>query len=728
MPARSFLTWIFFFLAGVTLQPLGAQRPGSGGSGSFPGGGQGGFPGSGRGGSAPGGGNQREIELDTFPIAFHLPNARKSVIPFRDTGLGNDFHQHDPARRERFDYFHLGYPGSAAYPLYFEPLRRKGFDLGIHAFDLYLLRADQIPIYQLERAFTQATFYQTGEQNDGYFGIQFSRNFSKGLNLSLNYRRINQLGPSTHFSSQKGKVSSLGLSFWWQPPGGRYTGYLLLASNEGDHKENGGITRLPDPGADFFSLSLAEVRTKTGTAAYHFQDIGLRQFFTLLPRKPAKQPGSLGAPEEDPSKTSPGNRGNENPASSPDKTSLPGVQDSQGSPSPFETKTNAIPIGTPGNNRGSPGTSSIAIQPPPNAFLQAVHRLGWRDQGYLYFDNQLTPASSEGLYRAFLTDSRGMRHQIRVQTLENYLGLHTAAGKGWRLELDAGLGQYLHFLRGEPLDSQVHNLALEGVVSMKKGDRLTLLGEASLQLLGNRGDYQVSGQLALSLGKGARLGLSALHQRAATDLMQQRFFVSQRLLWDNAFAKTTTTRLSGTMEMLPWQSSLGADITLLTNPVYFDTEGKPMVFTGSVPLLQAWLKQQIRRGIFNWEGQIALQITSNPEVIPLPLGWTRQTLSLDTRLFKVLETRLGLELRYFTPFRALYYFPLTAQFQRTESSPYAPYPLLDAFGSFKVTKFRIFLKWEDALAPLLPTRYAQVHSYFFPNGGLRLGFRWRFFQ
>jgi hypothetical protein len=94
----------------------------------------------------------------------------------------------------------------------------------------------------------------------------------------------------------------------------------------------------------------------------------------------------------------------------------------------------------------------------------------------------------------------------------------------------------------------------------------------------------------------------------------------------------------------------------------------------------------------------------------------------------VLESRLGAEFRFFTPFSTYYYFPLTAQFQINNGSLASPYPLIDAFASFKITKFRIFLKFEDIASAFLQTRYSQVYNYYMPNGGLRFGFKWRFLQ
>ena len=329
-----------------------SQRPNFGNSGS------GGGSSMGRSGGT--GGNQRDIEPDTFPMFFHFPGDKNKVYPFLDSSLTNDFHQHDPARKPSFEYFNLGFPGSPAYPIYYKPVQRKGFDLGFHAFDLYLLTADRVPAYSLKRAFTQTSFYQTGEQNDGFFGIQFSRNFAQGINFSIDYNRLNQIGNASHFSNQKSRTSSLGINFWIKPEKGRYESYLIMAQNGILQRENGGIIALPDPGADFFSLSLATVQLKNGASEMKQQEFSIRQFFTILPRKPAPVPV--------------------------DSALLNRVTDS------LSLRPRPIPPVKPDTLTGG--------------YLKLAHRFGLKNSFYLFYDDALTENNINNYYKSFTTDPR----------------------------------------------------------------------------------------------------------------------------------------------------------------------------------------------------------------------------------------------------------------------------------------------------------------------------------
>lgn len=629
------------------------------------------------------GGNQRDIEPDTFPMFFHFPGDKNKIYPFVDSSLTNDFHQHDPARKPTFEYFNLGFPGSPAYPLYFKPIQRKGFDVGLHAFDLYLLTADRVPAFSLKRAFTQTSFYQTGEQNDGFFGIQFSRNFAQGINFSIDYSRLNQIGNASHFSNQKSRTSSLGINFWIKPEKGRYESYLIMAQNGILQRENGGIITLPDPGADFFSLSLATVQLKNGASEMKQQEFSIRQYFTILPQKPS--PVTL------------------------DSALLNNLTDS------LSLRARPVPTLKPDTLTGG--------------YLKLAHRLGWKNSFYLFYDDALTENNINNYYKSFATDPRGLRNRIQANTLDNSLYIQTQIGKKWMVDVEAGLSQQLHFLKLEPGDSTVHNLSLDGSASLKYSERLSLSGKANFQLLDNRGDYFISGDMKLGLGKWGNVILTAFNQLASPDLIQKQFFVSQRLIWENDFKKSLTTQLGGEMDIGRFKSKLGLTLTVIDNAMYYSIDGKPtQVVDAPISILQSSYKQQIQFGKFSWEGVFVFQIANRADVISLPRLWTRHTISLNTLLFKVLETRMGVEFRYFTPFSTYAYFPLTAQFQINGGNPDAPYPLLDAFASFKITKFRIFLKLEDVSAAFMQTRYSQVYRYYLPSGGLRFGFKWRFLQ
>ncbi len=177
------------------------------------------------------------VVIDTARIEWFLPERAWEVHPFADSTLVQ-FHQYDPVRRQRLPWASLGNLGSAAYPLFFDVAKRQGFDVGIHAWDLYLRAVEQIPYYRVSIPFSNLYYSQGQAQDDARFKGQFSRNFAHQLNFSLDHQAINNLGA---FNNQRTRVISLGMGLWWQRLGGRYQAFLTFAENNMQAQEPGAI-------------------------------------------------------------------------------------------------------------------------------------------------------------------------------------------------------------------------------------------------------------------------------------------------------------------------------------------------------------------------------------------------------------------------------------------------------------------------------------------------------
>ncbi len=137
---------------------------------------------------------EEEIRSDAIRVKYLLPNDLEGITPFNDTSIGLHFQQYDPARDRLLEYGTLGNLGSAHQPLFFQPRHYQGFDDGFHQFDLYQVYADQLRYYEIDRAFSDLFFTQGPTQNDVYFKGRFSRNFANGINYSLEYNRMKNLG------------------------------------------------------------------------------------------------------------------------------------------------------------------------------------------------------------------------------------------------------------------------------------------------------------------------------------------------------------------------------------------------------------------------------------------------------------------------------------------------------------------------------------------------------
>jgi hypothetical protein len=187
---------------------------------------------------------------------------------------------YDPARKGPIDYAHLGNLGSSARPIWFQPLPSLGFKSGYQPFERYLLNPDQLAFYKHRRTYSDAFFTRGGSQRDAMSFIKLSRTFSKGLNVSLHYQTINNLG---QYRFQRTKHGSLAVGAWW-PVQKNYEVFLLFASNTFRQQDNGGImdTDFAGPGYNgpiSVPILLSNNDAKT---VQSFQDFQINQYLNAL--------------------------------------------------------------------------------------------------------------------------------------------------------------------------------------------------------------------------------------------------------------------------------------------------------------------------------------------------------------------------------------------------------------------------------------------------------------
>ena len=211
--------------------------------------------------------NQQDqtVEIDTFGVFYLYSNNPTQEYAFDDSTLTN-FFQYDPILQQGLHYAHLGNLGSAHRPLVFQPEWRRGLNIGLNQYDLYQFRAKDVKFYRLEKAYTQVYYSQGANQADGYFKGTFSRNFANGLNFSMDYKRLSQLGQSSQYPHQNGRNTGFNTGFWYHSKNNKYDAYFSYVSNSIEQEDNGGIEVEPTTTSEFSSPSSAQVFLSRETA------------------------------------------------------------------------------------------------------------------------------------------------------------------------------------------------------------------------------------------------------------------------------------------------------------------------------------------------------------------------------------------------------------------------------------------------------------------------------
>ena len=617
-----------------------------------------------------------ETELDTAHIQYFFAANPARLYPENDTLLDNNFQQFDPSRHRQLNYFNLGRVASAAYPSVYQPQLRSGLDMGMHSFDLYQLKNEDIRFYYQGKAFTDA-YYSGNEQNNGMTKARFARNFTNGVNFSVDFQRIynisqiNSQGPNfnrkipdgttetwLYEGFPRGRVSALGIGFWIHRE--KYNSYFTYTVNSVSQLNYGGITndsvfKLPTA-----SNSLPAVLTKAQTR-YDKQEISYLQYLIL-------------------------------------------------------------------NKKDSTGTK--------RNFL-ATHKISYRSTFYKSYDPFVSTEykNDSTFYGSLLNDIRGLRFYLKEKQLENSFSLSTTKARvskdtlkkvgGQNDWFEVGISHSYHNVNQEIIQRTFNNVLLRGRWNFTPNDDLKVETYAHFNILGhNLGDYRLNGELYLNLKNIGSLTVKGLNQLYEPTYIQEEMYLTQRPVWKNDFKKTLETSLSSTLKVprLKFEGTIA--YTLLNNFIYFDKTYKPQQANTPLSILQLIVNQDFKLGAFHLDNTLAIQKPTE-KYLRLPDIYSKNSLYLEGKIFrKAMLARFGFDFRYATAWFAPAYMPLTGQFYVQEIEKVNAYPSVDAFMSFKVKSFRLFVKMENVLGSFSKNVYYQIYNYPVPDRQFRFGVRW----
>ncbi len=207
------------------------------------------------------------------PLAYTYARSPEKSEFWSDTLPDYNFRMYDPARRHTIDYGTIGLPGGAARPLLFEVAPRLGVTTGMNSFDLYILHADDLRFFRNKRSFSEACFTQGRNNLNTQLDARFARTFGDSMNVSLDYRSLNNLG---QYNYQRDRHNSLAAGVW-KPVGKRYEYFLIFTKSVIRQRDNGGI--VSDDvfsGAQFQGPLAAAIRLPEESAATRYEDQGFQ--------------------------------------------------------------------------------------------------------------------------------------------------------------------------------------------------------------------------------------------------------------------------------------------------------------------------------------------------------------------------------------------------------------------------------------------------------------------
>lgn len=213
------------------------------------------------------------------------------------------------------------------------------------------------------------------------------------------------------------------------------------------------------------------------------------------------------------------------------------------------------------------------------------------------------------------------------------------------------------------------------------------------------------------------------------DHYQQRLFTNH-FRWENDFGKISTTKIEGRLMIPRWNLEAMFGYALLGNNIYYDTDGIVRQNGQAMSVMSAYLRKDFRLWKFHLDHQALFQVSSNPDVLPLPM------LALNFRYYlqfdvvkKVMQMQIGANGRYTTRWYAPAYNPVAGVFHNQNEEMYGNCPDIDVFVNIQWKRACIFIKlvnvglgWPNDQAD-----YFSAHHYILPQRTLKVGIFWPFY-
>ena len=248
-------------------------------------------------------------------------------------------------------------------------------------------------------------------------------------------------------------------------------------------------------------------------------------------------------------------------------------------------------------------------------------------------------------------------------------------------------------------------------------------------------DFSIKGNLAFSMypfrkDRHSPLTIGAHFETSLRepDYYQQHLYTNH-YMWNNNFGKISTTKIEGTLDIPRWKTSLKVGYALLSNNIYYDTEGIVRQNQTPMSILTASLRQDFKAGWFHFDHQALMQFSSNNDVLPLPM------LALNFRYYvefnvvrNVMRMQIGANALYTTKWHAPAYNPVLGVFHNQNTELYGDCPYIDAFVNVQWKQASVFIKYVNANMgwPCKSADYFTAHGRIATQSAIKFGISWPF--
>lgn len=251
-------------------------------------------------------------------------------------------------------------------------------------------------------------------------------------------------------------------------------------------------------------------------------------------------------------------------------------------------------------------------------------------------------------------------------------------------------------------------------ISKRRGDILTYNARGELCVVGDDiGEFRVTGDLQTKFKlfqKDATINTEA-YIKNVTPAFYMRHFHSRYFWWDNNLNMIQQIYAGAKINLESTKTQLSAGVESIQNYIFVNKQGMPEQKNGNIQVVNARIKQDVMFRAFGWENEVAYQLSSNKEVLPLPDISLYTNIYLHFKVAKVLTVQLGANMYYNTSYYAPYYEPATQQFQLQDEVKVGNYPLINAYANFHLKQARFFVMGYNLGSKFIDPNYFSLAHY-----------------
>ncbi len=586
-----------------------------------------------------------------------------------------------------WNYISLGNLGNATENRIFDPVMRAGWDAGFHAYDIYNFTVAETRFYNTTRPYSEIG-YMIGSVAEQMIHLMHTQNIKPNWNASFQYRLINSPGT---FQNQNTNHSNYRFTSWYQSKNKRYQNFFVLVGNKLISGENGGIK---ENGNYLDSGAYADSRFNIPTKLGPLQQASRNFFSTNIAT------GTFNT----------------------NATYLMRQQYDLGQKDSIVVNdTTVIPLFYPR--------------------VRFEHTISYNTYKYRFSDNHAdTGYYKENYSINFLSQpDTFFRRDFWKELLNDFSVYQFPDAKNSQQFIKVGAS--FQRLRGDfdtgLVKNSYTNLWLHGEYRNKTRDRKWDIEALGSFYLGgyNAGDYHAFISLKRLISQ--RIGYLQVGFENVNRKPSFVFNNTSSFYFDQPrdFNKENTLHFFGGLERPQQLLKVTGDYYLLSNYSYFRDYFKAEQVSALFNVLRVTVEKDFKIGKrgWHWRTWLVFQQKAGNAAVNLPLLFTRNQLAYDGNFgFKNLTISTGVELRYFTPYKANNYSPLQGQFFYQDKEKISMrFPELSAYVHFRIKSITIYGRLENLNSLNIQNggftgNNILVSSYPSPGMQLRIGIFWSF--